>query len=187
IGYLKIVEFMHPRRSMQTAIAAMKFVENTDALVIDLRGNGGGYPDIMEYILNHYFEGEPKLLSTTQWSDSTLAPMTVYSSELIYSKPRVGTPLYVLIDKRTASAAEYFAYTLQAFKNATIIGERSAGAANMNTYFPLSSNFRISISTGTPINAITNSNWELKGVQPDVKAKAADAECVAYQLFRNKK
>jgi len=172
---------------MQTAVAAMKFVENTDALVIDLRGNGGGYPEVMEYILNHYFEGEPKLLSTTQWSDSTALPMTVYSSELIYGKSRVGTPLYVLIDKKTASAAEYFAYTLQAFKNAIIVGERSAGAANMNTYFPLSANFRISISTGTPINAITHSNWELKGVQPDVEVAAEDAECVAYKLIRNKK
>jgi Peptidase family S41/N-terminal domain of Peptidase_S41 in eukaryotic IRBP len=109
IGYIKVTEFMHPKRSMQTAIAAMKFIENTTSLIMDLRGNGGGYPGIMEYILNHYFDGEPKLLSITKFSDKTIVPTTNYSSDLIYGKLRIGTPLYILIDDRTASAAEYFA------------------------------------------------------------------------------
>ncbi|NGM64137.1 S41 family peptidase [Sphingobacterium sp. SGR-19] len=187
-GYIKITEFMHPQRAMQTAVAAMKLVESTDALIIDLRGNGGGYPGIMEYILNHYFDGPPTLLSTTFFGDSTLHPAPKYTSDLIYGKLRLGTPLCILIDKNTASAAEYFAYTLQAHKKAVVVGETSAGAANMNSFFPLPHNLRISISTASPVNEITKTNWEQRGVQPDYPVNAEDAkdksmEIIASGLF----
>jgi len=187
IGYINIVEFMHPKRSMQTAIAAMKLVENTSSLIIDLRGNRGGYPGIMEYLLNHYFEGEPTLLSTTYFSDPKMNPITTYSSDLIYGKLRIGTPLYILIDKKTASAAEYFAYTLQAHKKAIIVGEGSSGATNMNTFFTLPNNFRISISTEMPIIEITKTNWEGIGVLPDFVVTSEDAKRTAIGLINNSK
>lgn len=167
IGYIKIIEFMYPKRSMPTAVAAMKLIENTDKLIIDIRGNGGGYPGIMLYILNHYFDGPPTLLSTTYSSDSTEELVTTYTSDLIYGKLRINTPLYILTDSKTASAAEFFAYTAQAFDIATIIGEKSAGAAHMNELYELPENFRISISVSAPINPKTKSNWEIKGVKPD--------------------
>lgn len=180
IAYLRIKEFMHPKRSMQTAVAAMKLVENSDNLIIDLRGNGGGYPGIMEYVLNHYFEGEPIELSTTRSSKGE--NQVTFTSDLIYGKLRVGTPLYVLIDEKTASAAEYFAYTLQAFKKAVIVGRRSAGGANRNEYFDLPAGLRMSISVASPVNAITKTNWEGKGVIPDVVSD--DPEQKTVELIR---
>ncbi|MGX5858442.1 S41 family peptidase [Dyadobacter jiangsuensis] len=180
IAYIRIKEFMHPKRSMQTAVAAMKLVENSDNLIIDLRGNGGGYPGIMEYVLNHYFEGEPIELSTTRSSKGE--NQVTFTSDLIYGKLRVGTPLYVLIDEKTASAAEYFAYTLQAFKKAVIVGRRSAGGANRNEYFDLPAGLRMSISVASPVNAITKTNWEGKGVIPDVVSD--DPEQKTVELIR---
>ncbi|MET7258724.1 S41 family peptidase [Dyadobacter fermentans] len=180
IAYIRIKEFMHPKRSMQTAVAAMKLVENSDNLIIDLRGNGGGYPGIMEYVLNHYFEGEPIELSTTRSSKGE--NHVIFTSDLIYGKLRVGTPLYVLIDEKTASAAEYFAYTLQAFKKAVIVGRRSAGGANRNEYFDLPAGLRMSISVASPVNAITKTNWEGKGVIPDVVSD--DPEQKTVELIR---
>lgn len=167
-AYIKITEFMHPKRTMPTAVAAMKLVENSENLIIDLRNNGGGYPGIMMYILNHYFDGSPTHLSTTYFGDENNVPYTQYTSDLVYGKLRKGTPLYIIVNKKTGSAAEYFAYTAQAFGVAKIIGERTNGAAHMNSYFELPHNFRISISTAAPIITITNSNWELKGVEPDI-------------------
>lgn len=179
-AYIKITEFMHPKRSMQTAVAAMKLVENSGNLIVDLRGNGGGYPGIMEYILNHYFEGEPIELSTTKSSKGD--SQVTFTSDLIYGKLRVGTPLYVLIDQKTASAAEYFAYTLQAFKKAVIVGRPSAGGANRNEYFDLPAGLRMSISVASPVNPVTHTNWEGKGVIPDVVSD--DPERKAVELIR---
>ena len=167
IGYIKIVEFMHPQRGMPTAVAAMKLVEHTDGLIIDIRDNGGGYGGLMNYVLNHYFDGGPTHISTTIYSDKDKLPNKEYSSDLLYGKLRVNTPLYIITNKKTGSAAEFFAYTLQSFGKAKIIGQSTAGAAHMNSFFPLNENFRISISTGAPINPKTNTNWESTGVIPD--------------------
>lgn len=186
-GYIKIVDFMHPKRSMQTAVAAMKLVENTNNLIIDIRDNGGGYPGILEYIMNHYFEGAPTLLSTTYFSDPKMTPYTNYTSDLVYGKLRIGKPLYILINEYTGSASEYFAYTLQAFGKAVIIGETSGGSAHNNDYFPLSKDFRISISTAMPINEITKTNWEVKGVKPDIKVKSENAKKTALDIILKNK
>jgi hypothetical protein len=182
-GYIKIVEFMHPHRSMPTAVAAMKMVENTEALIIDLRGNGGGYPGIMEYVLSHYFDEGPTLISTTYYSEKDKNPYTQYTSDLIYGKSRAGTPLYILSDGKTGSAAEFFTYTLQAFGKAKVVGQPTAGAAHMNSYYPLAHNFRISISTAVPVNPITKSNWEREGVQPDYVSNPEDARQKALELI----
>ncbi|KAA0992286.1 S41 family peptidase [Dyadobacter aurulentus] len=180
IAYLRITEFMHPKRSMQTAVAAMKLVENRRNLIIDLRGNGGGYPGIMEYILNHYFDGEPIEISTTKSAKGTC--QVTLSSDLIYGKLRIGTPLYILIDHKTASAAEYFAYTLQAFKKAIVVGQPSAGGANRNEYFDLPAGLRMSVSIASPVNPVTQTNWEGKGVIPDIAT--ADPERKSVELIR---
>ena len=176
IGYLKIVEFMHPKRAMPTAVAAMKFLENTEGLIIDLRGNGGGYGGIMNYIMNHYFDGGPTHISTTYYSDDDEPPNKEYTSDLVYGKLRINTPLYIITDHKTGSAAEFFCYTLQSFEKAKIIGQPSAGAAHLNSFYPLSENLRISISTAAPINPKTLTNWENTGVIPDVVGQGDEIE-----------
>lgn len=167
-AYLKIEEFMHPGRSFPTAVAAMQLVAHASNLIIDLRGNRGGYPGIMEYILNHYFGGPPVLLSKTVFTDGSYT--TNFSSDMVAAASREGTPLYIMIDGGTASAAEYFAYTLQAFKKGIVIGEPSAGGAYRNEYFDMPAGFRMSISIAQPVNEVTGGNWEGKGVQPDVSS-----------------
>ncbi len=176
IGYIRIIEFMHPQRGMPTAVAAMKLVENTDGLIIDIRDNGGGYGGLMNYVLNHYFDGGPTHISTTIYSDKDKLPNKEYSSDLVYGKLRVNTPLYIITNKKTGSAAEFFAYTLQSFNKAKIVGQVTVGAAHMNSFYPLNGNFRISISTAAPINPKTKTNWETNGVIPDHSCRADEIE-----------
>ena len=149
----------------------MKFLENTENLIIDLRGNGGGYSGLMQYIMNHYFHGGPTHISTTYYSGKEEIPSKDYSSDLVYGKLKVDTPLYIIVDGNTGSASEFFAYTLQSFGKAIVVGQPTAGAAHKNSFYPLAKNFRISISTAAPINPKTNTNWELSGVQPDLVVK----------------
>ena len=176
IGYLKITEFMHPGRSIPTVVASMKFLENTKALIIDIRDNGGGYGETMEYVLNHFFDGGPEHIATTYYADENKIPYTQYSSPAIYGKNRTNTPLIIITNGETGSAAEFFAYTLQAFGKAKILGEASTGAANRNSYFPLTENFKFSVSTAIPVNPITKTNWEGGGVIPDHKVSDDEIE-----------
>ena len=84
-------------------------------------------------------------------------------------------PVYVLTSATTPSAAEEFAYDLQALNRATIVGEVTWGGANPTQGFPLDENFVAAIPAARAINPITGTNWEGVGVRPDVPVPAADA------------
>ena len=95
---------------------------------------------------------------------------------------RLDTPLYIVNSGRTASACESFAYTLQAAQRATIVGERSAGGANPGASVPAGDGFSVFISFGSPINPITQRNWEGEGVIPTEATSHADAVTRAHIL-----
>ena len=92
-----------------------------------------------------------------------------------YQNPSTSVPLYVLVSGSTASAAESTAYTLQAAKRAIVIGERTSGAANPGGTLPVREGFNVFISTSTPVNPITGTNWEGTGVLPDIEVASDDA------------
>ncbi|MEO1170576.1 MAG: S41 family peptidase [Myxococcota bacterium] len=185
VGYLRLVQFMEPARSLPTANAAMAFLAHTEAMIIDLRGNGGGYGGLPEYLASYFFDVEPTLLSTSYFDAKRERFAQTYSVPTIVGDRRVGQRLVVLVDGGTASAAEWLAYTLQAFKKAVVVGERSAGGAHMNTFYALGQGLRISISTGIPINPKTQTNWEQVGIAPDVRCKSDEAlQCALATLAK---
>ncbi len=164
----------------QAADAALALVAGTDALIFDLRDNGGGSPAMVGYLIGHFVPDGAKIYNifkTRGEPDSDEAP-----SVPIAGQRRLDTPLYVLTSGRTASAAESFAYTLQAAKRASVVGEASAGGANPGGGAPLGDGLSVFISSGTPINPITGRNWEGTGVAPDVAVPAAQALDRAQQL-----
>ncbi len=181
IGYLKILEFMHPDRGIATAIAAMTVLQHTNALLIDLRGNGGGYGGLAEYLISYFFTDEPQLLSTTHFRDSS---QTFQTSTLpfVVGLRRVDLPLYILVDQKTGSAAEWFTYTLQSLGKCVVIGETTLGAANRNAFFSLEQGLKLSLSVGMPISAVTNGNWEGVGIIPDLACLAEQAKPTAHQI-----
>lgn len=181
VGYLKIVEFMNPARGIDTAIAAMKFLENSSSLIIDLRQNRGGYGGLPDYLASYFFEEEPTLLSVTYFRENDLTTQQTYTTPCIVGKRRLHQPLFMLVDKKTGSAAEWFAYTLQAFKKGKVVGEITAGAANRNSYFEVNPHLRLSISTGKPVCQATGTNWEGKGVLPDIECTAVEAKSRAWE------
>jgi hypothetical protein len=77
-------------------------------------------------------------------------------------------PLFVLTDKQVGSAAEAFAYDVQQFKLGTLVGEKTAGAANNNEFTPVAPGFMLSVSFGRPVHPVSGGNWEGVGVTPDV-------------------
>lgn len=153
------------------AEAALRSVSHADAIIIDLRNNGGGSPAMVGLLASAFVEPGLDVYNTFHGRDrrQTEAPAMPYDT------PITKTPLFILVSGRTGSAAEAFAYTLQAAGRATIVGEASAGAANPGGPVQLPSGFSIFISLATPINAVTGTNWEGKGVVPKVAVTSAEA------------
>lgn len=173
LGYLDLRFFDDPEAAGDTAVGAMAVLANTDAVLIDLRQNGGGEPGMVQLLISYFLPGRVHY-NGLYWRESD-------STEQLWSLPHVAgrrrpdVPLWILTSARTGSAAEAFAYSLQALDRAEIVGERTVGAANPGDGFPLSHGFDIFVSTGAAVNPITGTSWEHTGVQPDLEVPSDEA------------
>ncbi|MBD2774731.1 S41 family peptidase [Iningainema tapete] len=186
IGYLDIRAFMPQKQAGETAIAAINFLSNTRALIIDLRQNGGGSPDMVALISTYLFDDKLVHLNDLHWREKDASGKYRDRIEQHWTLPYVpgerylNKDVYILTSKDTFSAAEEFANNLQQLKRATIIGEITKGGANPGLFQPFNKHFGMFIPTGRAVNPITNTNWEGKGIQPDVKVSAEQAFKTAH-------
>jgi hypothetical protein len=182
VGYVKIDQFAPIDAATSPAVAAadaaLAFVAGAPSLIIDLRDNGGGSPAMVGYLVQQ-FVADPRRIANR--FRSRRGPERLELSPVASSRaPRVDVPLFILVSGRTGSAAEALAYTLQAAGRATVVGERTGGAANPGTIHLTADGLRIFISGGTPVNPFTASNWEGVGVAPDIAVPQADALRTAH-------
>jgi hypothetical protein len=186
VGYLDLRGFNPAEFAADTGAAAMNFLANTDALIIDLRRNGGGDPAMVAFLTSYIFGAEPVHLNdlyfrpedtTHQWWTLPHVPGKRFGDK---------KEVYVLTSKRTFSAAEEFTYNLKNLKRATIIGETTGGGAHPGGGRRLSAHFQMFVPSGRAINPISKTNWEGTGVEPDVKIPAEQALKVAHIAALNK-
>jgi hypothetical protein len=180
IRYLRITGFEWVRDETGAAYDdAMRFLKDGDAIVIDLRGNGGGSSEAVQYVTSHFLPADTLLLTFLQ--DSAPPAQSRTLSHLPAGRLQ-GKPLYVLIDGGVASAAEEFAYHVRQFKLGELVGAKTAGAANNNRFVPIAPGFLLSVSFGRPVHAVSNTNWEGVGIKPSVEAPPVQALDVAQSL-----
>ena len=171
--------FIDPELGTETAIAAMNFLANTDALIIDLRYNGGGVPGLPQFISTYFFTGKPVHLHSIYWREGNRTQQ-YWTLPYVPGKRYLDKPIFILTSKRTFSAPEGFAYNLQALKRATIVGETTRGGANPAKDFRIDEHFSALVPVGRAINPVTESNWEETGVKPDIEATEAQALKTAH-------
>jgi C-terminal processing protease CtpA/Prc len=92
---------------------------------------------------------------------------------------RLDVPLYVLVDARSASAAEDVPFVLQNLRRATIVGERTAGVGRNNRMIAVGAGLLASISISRVSDPKTGREWEGVGVRPDVEVTSDQALEVA--------
>lgn len=154
--------------------AAMNVVAQGDALVIDLRRNGGGAGTaglITGYLLD---EPNQPLSGVYNRPQDQLRART--SPVWVPGRRFGGTkPLFILTSRRTFSAAEALAYDLQALGRAVIVGERTGGGAHPYEFRQVHPHFALDLPEGRSVNPISGENWQGTGVQPDVEVPADEA------------
>ena len=186
VGYLKFNMFADPEICGPTATAAMNFVANVDALIIDLRENGGGAPAMVAYISSYLFSKKTHL--NDLWTRRTNETREFWTDPGVAGK-KLGDdkPVYVLTANRTFSGGEEFTNNLKVLKRATIVGETTGGGAHPVNGQRIDEHFMIGVPFARAINPITKTNWEGTGVEPDVKVPAADALTTAQKLIAEKR
>jgi len=181
IGYLKLNSFPDPAICRPTATAAMASLNHADAIIIDLRDNGGGYQGGVSMIAAYLFDRpvylyDPRQAQTEQsWTHSPI-PRNKLADK----------PAYVLTSGSTVSAAEDFSYNLKMMHRATFIGETTRGSAHAGVFHRIDDHFGMAIPEVKVVNPYEAADWEGKGIEPDVKVKAEDALATAQKLAETK-
>ena len=155
---------------------AMRFLRDGDAIIIDLRDNGGGSPEAVQYLASHFLAPNRKIVTFYMRGDPA-SPLSSLAS--LPAGRMVGKPLYVLTSGHTASAAEEFTGHVDGFKLGEVIGETTAGAGYRNEFFPVAGGYVISVSVGRAVLASTGKDWEGVGIQPSTKIESDKALDVA--------
>ena len=173
IGYLKFNSFVEAKYGAQTAAAAMQMMAYTDAIIIDLRDNGGGSPSMIQFITT-YLMADNTHLNSFYWRP-TDEMQQFWTLPYVPGKSMSNTDVYVLTSGRTFSAAEEFTYNLKNLKRAVIVGEVTGGGAHPVDFMIINDNFGIAMPKGRAINPITKTNWEGTGITPDYQVAAPAA------------
>jgi hypothetical protein len=185
IGYFRFSEFSYNTDAYDAAVGAMSFLSNADALILDLRTNGGGSPEMVQFLCSYFLDNPRKHLNSFSYKEKE--KLTQYWTYTYLPGRRLDkVDLYLLTSRGTFSAAEEFTYNLKNMKRAVVIGETTGGGAHDNKFVILTDNFMMSLPFARAINPITKTNWEEVGVEPDVKV-SQDKALETAQVMASKK
>ena len=186
IGYLDFRQFYAVNEGSKNKVdAAMDFIADADAVIIDLRKNGGGEPEMVQYILSYFMDATPVHYNSL-YDRTTNNTSDFYSLASVKGTRMPNKDLYLLTSHYTFSGAEEFAYDLKNLKRATIIGETTGGGAHPTDLYIINDNVAMAIPFARAINPFTKTNWEGTGVEPDIKTDADKALLQAQQMALEK-
>jgi len=182
VGLIKFDKFSSSPKTKIKIDSIFAQLSEVDALIIDLRSNGGGSPDLVRYISSYFFDKKIHL-NSLYWR-ATNSNEEFWTIDDLPSPKRPDLPIYILTSKETFSAAEGFTYQLKVRNRATVVGETTKGGANPGGSFDLPHKLSIFIPTGRAINPITKTNWEGSGVIPDIPVNSVFAFDEAYAMAK---
>jgi retinol-binding protein 3 len=186
VGYLDLRFFSDLPEAHATAIAAMNFLANSDAIIIDVRRNGGGDPNLLQTVLTYFVAPGDRLHINDFYRREGDRTEQSWSAANVPGPRLNGKPLLVLVSGNTGSCAEEFAYDVQTHKLGTLYGATTGGAANPGEMVRLSEHLAAFIATGRAVNPVTKTNWEGVGVKPDVAVAPEDALREAHVAALNR-
>ena len=172
IGLLQVDTFFPSDWIKDLIQSSMTFLANSDAIIIDIRKNHG-FADGGYLIASHFFN-EPVHWNDTYDRDAKTVRQT-WTMPVVPGPKLADKNLYVLVSKDCFSASEDFAYNLQALGRATVIGEVTGGGAHPTKPYKIGTYFLATIPFAHSVNPVTHTDWEGKGVQPDVNVPADQA------------
>ena len=183
IGYIDLAYFSPDPDAGAAIAAAMRIVSGTDALIIDLRKNGGGSGDTMTTFASYFYDDVTQMSSVVEHTGSQTQERQHWTAGYVEGPRYLHRPIFILTSRRTHSAAEVFAYDLKNSHHATVVGERTSGDATSGTgEINVGYGFSAFIANGQMVSPVTHTNYIGVGVQPDVEAAPMDALVAAYTL-----
>ena len=180
IGYVKFNMFADVDICGPKVTEQLGSLGDVDAVIFDMRDNGGGQPAMVAFVISYLFDKRTHLNDIYERKDKKTTQY--WTKPDVPGKKLAKQPVYVLASAHTFSGAEEFCYDLKNLKRATIVGETTGGGAHPTAGKRLAEHFMIAVPFARAINPITKTDWEGTGVEPDVKVPADQALETAKKL-----
>jgi len=162
-----------------TIVAVMQLISHCDALIFDMRQNGGGEVETLQLYISYFVKTDPKLYDSFYYRPSGEIQQ-FWTMPYVPGNRMPDIPLYILTSGVTASGGEAFAYILKSMGRATVIGEATLGAAHTTDMEIVQEHFQVEYPSGRSISPFTQGDWEGKGVLPDIAIPSEQALKVAH-------
>lgn len=184
IAYVGMSHFADPELGYDAAAAAMRFIENSDAVIYDMRYNNGGHLEMAQLLASQLFRADKdqELFDYYYTDDGRRVARGQWVLPALPAKRLTGKPVYVLTSSTSFSAAEWFGYSLQKLGRATLVGERTAGGAHPVDRKPVGTDFYVQVPIGQIHDPVDRGDFEGRGVTPDHRVASADALIVAHRM-----
>ncbi len=175
VGYLRLYQFVDRTGvDVRSAVASL-LAQGMLALVLDLRGNSGGYLAELDRVLNTLLPSGLRVYTQMRPGGKVDVIRTTRRPLLPESMPIV-----VLVDEGSASAAELLAAAIQENHRGTLVGAKTAGAVEASVLYDLSDGSALSV-TAFRLSTGRGVRLEHAGVEPDVVAGLTAADLEAGQ------
>jgi hypothetical protein len=173
VGYLQVFAFGPAAMFKPPLDRAMAALAGARALIVDVRFNVGGDPEAVDYLLSYFIPRTPALIgrSVSRTPGTNTFTTQEYWVRTRPAVPYAGKPVFVLASRLTFSGGEALVSNMKKLKLGTIVGETTAGGANITSTVPIARGFEISV----PYARSEGPSWEGSGVPPDIASPAADA------------
>jgi len=171
IGYLKIDQLLPPVYATgysEKLAAAIELIADSDAIILDLRDNVGGYDGGVELLLSYFFEPGTHVSKVITRTPEGLRTVNSYTLENILGRRLLKQKVFALVSSSTGSGAEAIAHTLKFSNRGTLVGETTYGAGYLFNDFPVGEKFLAQIPYSTGMHPKAKANWESVGVKPNV-------------------
>ena len=184
VGYVRFDFFPDPEKSFDAGAGAMRFIENADAIIFDMRYNRGGHNQFAQFLHSYLFDtSEPQLLHEYSYrNDGETVSGKYWSLPTLPGPRKADVPVYVLTSSTTFSAGEWFSYALQKLERAEIVGQTTSGASHAVNRKAIDDRFVLQVPVGVGRDPVDKSDFEGVGVKPDHKTLSHKARAVAHRL-----
>lgn len=170
-GYIQVNTFWeNTNREFRNALFDLK-EKKVSGIILDFRFNGGGLLDTTQELLSVFLPRNKKIVSMKGVKPEE--NQIIYTDFFWYSDEK--TPLVVLVNRFSASASEIFAWALQEYNRAIIIGEKTYGKGSVQETLPLGDGSLIKVTTAkwyTP----KDRNIDSEGIEPDVNVEITEED-----------
>jgi carboxyl-terminal processing protease len=161
-GYIRIAQFT-PDAGQEVRRAVSEFeAAGVAAYILDVRNNPGGLLDAAIAAAGAFTQGP---MGFTQGVEGKPQPLEATEPVL------TGKPVFILINRGTASAAEVMTAAIQGHHRGTVVGETSYGRGQAQTYHPISDDYGIVIPVAI-VQSPTHKSLKGEGIEPDVEQVA---------------